>query len=163
MVSFSDPNFWTPCPSGGGMQEGNLCGPKHHMLFSVVLQSVSFLSLSVSQFSEVLHYISLHHAYLGIYCPRENKVFIRWCSSIYDLLHCIFSLSHSLCGKCLSLVSEPKFKFHIAYKVFPNTISNGLSLSYFLFTWCQSPLFQKLTQPDIPCFRIMPQEIRLEK
>lgn len=108
----------------------------------VILSGFTISLISVSQcFSEVLHYISLHHAYLGIYCPRENKVFIRWCRSIYGLLNSIFCLSHSLCRKCPSLVSEPKkkFKFWIAYNVFPNTpntISNGLSLSYLLFTCC---------------------------
>lgn len=41
----------------------------------VILSGFTISLISVSQcFSEVLHYISLHHAYLGIYCPRENSL-----------------------------------------------------------------------------------------
>ena len=73
-----------------------------------ILSGFTISLISVSQcFSEVLHYISLPHAYLGIYCPRKT-VFIQWCRSVYGLLNSIFCLSLSLCRKCPSLVSEPK-------------------------------------------------------
>lgn len=119
----------------GEKQEGNLWGSKHHMLLSVVLQP-SLIPASQCPIP------------VSSTAPRVNKAFALMVQVYYLLLNSTFCLSHSLYIKCLSFVSEPKkhFRFHIVYKVFPNTsntISNDLSLSYLLFTSCYSHMVQK--------------------